>query len=381
MKKFNFYKIIAFSLLLIIVSCQNSSPMGAPEHNEDSTISPETLATILNYIDRPNAVNDWGHTFSPDGEWFIKFTSLLPGIGAYEGFSLKDPRIRFETHRPLGTSLGQYQSLSSWAPDSSSFAVRAADEIGSGCFYDRVVIYNREDKGYFLPSVFEPDTNFDCLRTTWALDSSMIAVTITGDPYSILLVDKKGNLVQKIDLDADEKIPKNISPVYWTESSILFTVDYAQTDKNESFQTLYVLNPNGSEQPRAIFSDYNSYFNVVGIEPNGSRILVQETKEPTKNDYFKLHIYNLETDQIEETKEVQGKLVRNIQQFSPYPAFQIETEYLSQNYRLSLFDWEEQNLVDYGSIESLVTWLPSEKGFLVVQKDEEGQYFFNIVEP
>ena len=374
--------------MLALFGCQQASTYEsfATVTNDGTNVSQasvsNTLATILQYISFPNAPSDWAHRFSPDGQWYIKNSMTGNNITRFEGFSLTNPQVGFITHREFGMPLSQYQSLIEWANDSSAFIATGVNKPGAGCPYTEVIVYTYDNNNQrYFPYAFTPETSGVCVQPSWSADSKSVFITVMTDPDSIFVIDKQGNLQRKIALSWEGELPRSISPVQQVGNYLLFTVDYPSDGNGRFKREMYMVEQGEPEHLQMLFSSYDAFFSIVGIDPGGTRILIEHRERDIEYESFHLYVYDLQSNKVERDIQVQGQLVRATQRLSPYSALQIRSRFLSEETYLWLFDWENLELREYGSIAGLVTWLPPENGFLVVQSDKEDSYYFEIIQP
>lgn len=383
------WKKIGFITYLLLVSCHPGKAIIVTEPTELTTTPSEsilpptlpvsdTLETILQFLNNPDAPNNWARSFSPDGQWYLKNTIVGGNVTdntRFSGFSLITPQVGFKSQ--FDPSLGEGLLLYSWSLDSSAFIVHSTDKIGAGCPYTRVVIYHVNGDRSLPHFIFEPESIGICVQTTWSSDSTLIAVTIKTDPRSIFIIDKKGQIEKEITLSWPDQSPREIGPLWWVSDYLIYSISY-ENDEEDTLHELKTINIQNPEQQQVIFSSHNAYFQVIGFDKTSARILVKEVENTNS---FKLSVYNLMTNEVEKTIGIQGQVILEAQGLSSFTAMQIETEYLSKEYSLWLFDWQKLELQAHGQITGLVTWLPNEEGFLVVQGDEENGYRFEIVQP
>lgn len=387
-----FRTLFLLTLSFIVVGCSGATPISlendtATELNqEDAHLSDQhvtnsvsdTLKTILQYVNQYPMLNNLRASFSPDGRWFLKNISTGNQYSRFEGFSLVNPEVGFRG-LPDEKESG-YLSLrtsQAWAPDGSAFLAFGADEGRAGCPFNRIVIYHlseedRDSRNF----TFEPEPGGTCLDAVWSPDSQSVAVIIQEDPNIIYIIDKQGKLQRKVELYWDNGEPRSLLLNSWLDSGLVVKAIYENEQNNLPSRELRLIDVSDNlNSPSIIFEGSGVY---AGAETKGARILVAEISDHTPTN---LHIYNLETHEIEKELSMPWSGTGWLQGSSPYIAFQARSSDESQKKELWLFDWQTSELRNYGTLIDLITWLPQNNGFLILQGDEASGYYFEIVQP
>lgn len=379
--------LLLLSLFLLSCNAQQGGVKGTTKASQklstQTTSSvPDVLKVLLQYVERPYASSEWMQGFSPDGNWFLKNTRTGSLHRTFEGFFLQNPQLGFNSLPDASNSVFLVVPRDGWAADSSAFIAEGADEGRAGCPFSHIVIYHVDPNSYRTQNfTFTPDTGGTCVNAIWSPDSNRLAVVVPTEPDTIYLINKQGELEKKISLSWPDLQPNAIILQQWIESGLVYGAVYptpSDTNPIEQLYELRLLDPQEVDQQYVMASGSHS-MKVDGIDFSTPRILFSEIGLPDHT--TRLTIYNLTTHEIEKTISMPWSHSASLQRLSPYIAFQVRNEVIDKHGEMWIFDWQTLEFKSYGQIGDLITWLPNEDGFLVVQGDEETGYWFEIVQP
>jgi hypothetical protein len=260
--------------------------------------------------------------------------------------------------------VGEYPYIVSWSQDNTTILV-SGSEVRGRCIEDRIGILKVVDANK-SPAVFIlPNNDEGCLEATWSPDSSNVAIYRGGN--RIYILDTTGRLVREIEFN-------DYGPVgaFWVTKGLI--VDVNTTGMLNEIR-MYP-NPLDAKNYEVLLRD-SEYGSIVGINSESGDVLLfnrdgnlrtldSVTQEITVVAQLKGSVYYLSKESI--PSRWIGFIV------SPPSSSKIK------DHHLYIFDWETNQVKDYGKAVFLFGWSSDMNGFIVAKDDPKG-YQVDIVKP
>lgn len=367
-------KIISLSflwLMLMLVSC-TQNPRAAvsstditamPTAGTSPTPFPAWWSSVFGGLSGLNIA------LSPNGKWLARNVNHLHDV---EFVSTSNPSQTLQI--PASAKLGEYVVPADWAPDSSAFIAYGADHGCEKCPYDRVIIYEIQDKDAIASySIFEPHYTYaeSMFATSWAPlswspDATQLAISI--NLQEILILDKHARLIQRVmpSLTTSERIVD----LWWAQNGLFYIIDDGAG--GYSLQKIDLADP---LKPETLLSRDGS-MDIIGLRQNPTRLLISYHR--WRDDVSDLLLMNSKTGDLEQSISLNGMICGSSDSRNS-PSTAIET--CNGKDHLWLFDWNRSELVDQGEVQTLIGWHTDVQGFVVVKGTSPESLWIEVVKP
>ncbi len=354
--------------VLVLASCRPSAP--TPVALLD--LAKANPAEWLERSGLPSA-SDLGTALSPDGQWLVDDTWVeAPAVRVV---STSDPAVVLEA--ALDHELGEYLSLSSWAPDSSAVLFFGSDDEAAYHPFDQIILFRLDTRRHTLTyDAFEPPHGAltSSPAASWSPDGKRVAVIVGR--HQILVLDEEAAVRTKIELQLDDQA--QVSDLWWTPFGLIYRVDLGPAAAHK--YELVRVDPGHPSRQHVLYAS-QSVLAVLGAGPGTRHLLVWERDVGYPlPDTFRLLALNMRTGAIDQTLETPGSLC--VSADAPDSSVTaLKASMADGTCRLWLYDWKNSQLTEYGPVIALVGWRSNVQGFLVVTGTAPDDLRFEAVRP
>jgi hypothetical protein len=307
---------------------------------------------------------------SPNGQWLINARSVANYPSIMEIISTSDPTITLSSHPVVEYGMSPGSHVISWSPDSRAIVVESASEPAP-CGYDRITIYQITDQFDVTHAIYYlPDGENGCFSVAWSPDSSQLALFDGAD--SVTILDRQGQFIQNLAIPVRWKM-------FWTEHGLIAEVRQEYGHPVHTELRLYDLASQGQFQT---LLERDEYFLVMGYDEQFHRVLVASLTEPPNIEVrtYQLQVYDLTTGESQPIAALQGGIWYDKTAYSSSNqiAFIFDPRN-GESKRLMVFDWATMDMTDHGEIAFLIGWRPNVDGILIVNSDDNNNYWIEVV--
>jgi hypothetical protein len=368
MKRNNFLFII---LLFSISAC---SFMDKYERSE--------MFVLTNELDEVYGINhysDLQRIWSPNAKWVVNvFEDFIDNksLSKIKFISFPVPNEMITQEEFI--DYGDYITPRAWSPNGEYVLFYGRNQIGSGCQFNRFMIYSLDDKNRVVTSnMYELDEDkTSCFWMQWAPDSEKLVAVIEQKIY---IFDSMANLLEVHQPALSEGM--NLINMKWLDSNY---VAYKVRDNISGDNIEYRMMKSSTGEETILFN-INTDINLIGLDPS-AMILVYIEQENEDDGYFYIKMLDLETWGIIESVKIYGQqgnfALSGNQRYVGLSVVDFSnTEGKNISDILWVYDWSSKEYSIISNVYRLIEWSDELKSFIVVSQSSNEQLIVESIIP